>query len=701
MADAQIQSLDRAQAEQARLRALIDASPDSYQDRFMSPEAAAALPQSVNATGSDSEGYRAWLLETRVGVGESSTTGFGRSRGSEIGVRAEYRRETLNYGEFILQSDTRYSAGDTLSGLGVLGYARERSSERFTLRNLGFPITTSTFADTSAGAVYSELTDGLSRNYRLSLGSSTVRGASTRIYSSDFDLRAGVGQRGYLAGGPYPGFERSQGMLGWLGYTQRFESGRYAAFQIDRASDVPAYYADRYSFTSGIGRKDVTSYAAAAGYGTETLGDGDTRGRLTFVGSRVNQSTLGLQDRDARGLFYEGSARTGRLRHEFGSYVAQPGLHFGDYELITGTRGAYWRVDSSASRLNWGGGVDYERSSSDANSLRTGYRRWGVSGNFQYQLDRNSSVGGSANVYDTRYSDDAASLATLGSGSRSFYGSAFYQDRFFNLPRTRLSLTVRRNQLLVNNAAAASGEELQWEQDWIPGRYETTRPEFTTTLGVARDSTGGVTRTYPTAAVQFRYWASPDFSISGNLRYTSQSGGLSTSRGLSGSLAAERVVAPGWRLGFSASLNQARFNQQQISLLAPQYTRTNDKVAYVYLRYEGNAGSAYPMAGLGGRGGSGSVSGFVYFDANRDGEAQNDERGAAGIEVLLDGRYRASTDRDGRFEFPLVTTGRHEISLNLETVPLPWGAPPDRRVSIEVPLRGQAIARVPVVRLGE
>src|SRR2546425_9754682 len=50
--------------------------------------------------------------------------------------------------------------------IGGLGYARQATSERFTLRNLGFPLTTQTFADTAVGDLYSELTDGLARNYR-------------------------------------------------------------------------------------------------------------------------------------------------------------------------------------------------------------------------------------------------------------------------------------------------------------------------------------------------------------------------------------------------------------------------------------------------------------------------------------------------------------------------------------------------------
>lgn len=703
MADPQIQSLDRVQAEQERLRRLIESAPKAYQDRFMAPETASTLATEEAAEeAAPAEGFRAWLLESRVGFGEAESTGLGRRRASEFGLRAEYRRQTLNHGEFVLQADGRSLHGDAdagWSGIGALGHAREPRSGRFTLRNLGLPLTTQVFADTSLGDIYSELTDGLGRNYRLSLGTTTVRGLSTRIFGSDFDLRAGFGQRGYLAGGPYPGFEKSQGSLGWLGYTRRLGDKWYVAGQLDQARDIPAYYYSVFA-PEGFGAKNVSSWAAAVGYGGEVLRDGNVRARTTFVGSRIASATPGVPTGDAQGLFFEASARAGRYRHEFGAYAAQPNLHFGDYALATGTRGAYWRVDHNTSRMNWGAGLDHERARPDAGFGLLGYTRNGASGNFQYLFDRHTSVGGSLNVYQTRY-ESGAHQAVAGGDLRSLYGHAFYQTRFFDWPRTRLSLTARRNEQIVLASTTATGQEVQWEQDWIGGRHETLRPELTTTLGYARDQSGGSTRRYPTAGVQLRYWIDSSLHIAGNLRYTSQSGGLYTSRGLSGTLTAEKDLGRGWRVGLAASLNQARAAALQTSWSGPQIYRSNDKTAYVYLRWEGSAGSAFPLAGAPGGTGGGSVSGRVYFDANRDGEQQIGEGGVANVEVLLDGRYRTTTDRDGRFEFPMVTTGRHQLTLALDSVPLPWGASSDGGVSVNVPLRGQAITAIPVIKVGD
>lgn len=713
---AQIQSLSREEAEQERLRALLDAAPKAYQDNFLvTADAAAAEAQ---ATAPPSEGLRSYLAEFGAGFDQLDETGYGKRSAGQFGLRTEYRSETLNYGDFILQADVRNRNGDPyLSGFGSYGIATDATGERIALRNSGLPLTDRTFADTTLGDTWSQLTDALSRTYRLAFGSDNVRGFATRLSNPDFDLTTGYGERGYLIGGPYPGFEKSDGVLAWLGYTARFDNDRFAGVQVNRASGVASYFDTPYSVTpaplpAASNLFNVTSWAASVGYGNADLGNGDTRGRAILLGSRsdtpsgitVGDAQPATSGGDAHGLFLEETWHSGRYTHEFGAYAADPNLYFGDYQLTTGNRGAYWRVDNYGSRLNWGAGVDFDKSlpqlNGPTNTIQIASTRIGLSGNFQYQFDRYTSLGASLNVSDDRY--DGQDNATSGGGSRSLYGNVFYQTRWFDWPLSRFNLTLQRNEQLLVDSPGATGQELDWEQQWIGGKYETMQPEFTTTLGFAHDTSSGTPQNYPTAGVQFRYWLDSDFNVGGNLRYTSQSGGLATSRGLSGNLNLERAFAQHWRVGVAAGLNQARIAAQQNSLTAALLSRSDEKSVFMYLRFEGSSGSGFQLAGSPSASpGGGRISGTVFLDANRDGEQQTDERGAANIEVLLDGRFHARTDAQGRFEFPMVTTGHHRLSLNLETVPLPWGVASEQAISADVALRGQAIVRIPIVRVSE
>ncbi len=702
-AGAQVESLSPAQAEQARLRALVEAVPAAYEDNFMSADELTAL-RAGEADELDPStlplGLRSWVLESRLGVAQSDNGELGSKRGIELGQRIQYRQQTLNYGEWLLQADVRSMHGgqDAFNGIGALGYARQSSSQRITVQNLAIPLTPGIRMDTTIGDGYSELTRGLGQNYRLMLGTSTLRGLSTRIYGADFDISAGMGQRGDLLGGPYPGFEKSQGTLAWVGATQRLGGAWYAAGQLNQANHIPAVDYGLWN-DPGSGSKRVSSWAAALGYGSPTQQDGALHGRLTALGSSTSSDSAQTPSGSAQGLYLEADTKLGRYRHSWGAYVTRPNLHFGDYLLPSGTQGAYWRMDHSTSRMSWGTGVDVERMRASSWPAQQGQTRVGLSGNLHYQLDRRTALGGNLNVYQTRYAGDGQG-GGLDGKMRSLYAYAFYQTRFGELPRSRFSLSLRSNEQIVLGDGTATGRELQWEQDWISAQRETMRPELVTTLGWADDRSNGSHQRYPTAGVQGRYWASNSLSFFGHLRYTSQSGGLFTSRGLSGNFSAEKQWGNGWSMGLGVLLNQARLATTQVlSWTSPQIYRSNDKTAYVYLRWEGGTGRPFAVAGGMPGNGSGSVSGRVFYDANKDGRVQTDESGAQGIEVVLDGRYRTTTDAEGRFSFPMVGVGRHQLSITLDSVPLPWGAADGAVLGVDVPLRGEAHAEIPITKV--
>ena len=118
------------------------------------------------------------------------------------------------------------------------------------------------------------------------------------------------------------------------------------------------------------------------------------------------------------------------------------------------------------------------------------------------------------------------------------------------------------------------------------------------------------------------------------------------------------------------------------------------------VRYDETRGT--PLFNLGratGKLGAGNIAGVIFFDENGDGMMQSNERGAAGLLVLLDGRIPATTDREGRFSFSSVRTGAHALTISVERLPLPWGLADDEPTKrVEVPLRGEISLTIPLAK---
>ena len=703
---AQIESLTPLQAEEQRIRKSQADKPAAYQDKFLDASQVDALDRAdglLQDGETDGRGPRSYGVETRLGY-SSYDDGSGRTRTSnEFGQSIHYTERTLNWGEWGIQAQGRFRNGDDQFSNVARTYFIDRSSQRITLSNLGLPITSSVYANTFLGDQYVDTTDALRRNYRLYLGNSMVRGLGTRVYGSDFDVVAGIGERGRLIGSPYLGFQADSGALSWLGATQRFGNGYYAGAQLSHASGVAqnlyALSTNTFDPSAPLNREAVSSLATSVGYGTNLVRNGDFRWRLMWLHSLTGADIAGRSNR-ADGVFAEMGVRLADIRHEFGVFDAGPNLRSGDNLIASDNRGAYWRADGSMARLSWSFGTDITQYNPQHEAGRQSSRLIGVYGSAQYRINRHDQLGLSGYWGNQRRYESQGSV--LLDGQRTVQTSASYQTRFLQWAPTRFRVNYWQNQAVVADSSPANGQEVQWEQDWITGKFETQRPELLTTLGYARDVNGGVAQRYPTAGIQTRYWVSADWNIGATLRYSSRTSNLFVSRGLSGTLTSETQLEHGWRLGFSMALNQARTQFQNIvGLPTALLSRTDDKSAYVYLRWDGSKGRPIFAAGNADAQsvGGGVVRGVVFMDADNDGEQRNGEAGVANVEVILDGRARTVTDAAGRFEFPMVATGHHRLSMRAESVPLPWG-PAERDVSVEVSLRGVADARLPVIRVG-
>lgn len=673
----QIESVDERQAEQVKLKTIIENTPPAYQDKVMS------APELLELTTSEAEevpeGFQSYFAEVRSNYSDFNTSNSKSYKNGDVGLRFEYLYETASFGDLKIQAQTSQQANDKQQD--SLRFEDDDADVSVTLVNNNLYLTPSVYADSALGDISSELTDALRRGSRLSLGIDTLRGARTRIRGDSFDIRLGSGDLGELKGSPYAGYQPTDGRLSWIGASHKLGD--------DFVFGVQANQIDNFK-TINQGKK-LASAALALNYQNDD--EPDKKLRLTVLNSQATDDAK--QKTNSQGAYLEGGFRVGRYAHEFGVYKTDPELYFGENQLNSDEQGVYWRLNRDGSRFSFNTGVTLEQNKLQEKGQGGGSKLIGLDGNLRYRLDRDHSYGGSLRLQQTRYDD------IQDNDQRSLYAYAYYELINADWGRSRFSATLHRNEKIVTNDVAATGDELQWEQDWLGNvdKALSAQPELVTTLGLAHDRSKDETQSYPTAGITGRYWPNPDWSVSSSLRYSSHSGKLSNSQGLAGSIASEYTITPGLSLGASLSLNQAKVEVDSHGIYEAQTSRSNDKSAQVYLRWEGNRGREHSVIGkrTAGLAGTGSVVGFVFFDTNQDGQRQADEAGVPDIEVYLDGGYSVRTDKNGYYELMRVATGEHAVTLNLDTVPLPWSVK-EESLTVEVSLRGQATANLALTK---
>src|SRR4029077_18153730 len=103
--------------------------------------------------------------------------------------------------------------------------------------------------------------------------------------------------------------------------------------------------------------------------------------------------------------------------------------------------------------------------------------------------------------------------------------------------------------------------------------------------------------------------------------------------------------------------------------LATSVPSIQERGLFLTLRYRRASGSHFaPLGGAPGAG-AGEISGVVFLDANNNGRSDAGELGAPNVTVVLDGRFSVQTDAAGRFDFPVVATGRHVITVVADNLP--------------------------------
>lgn len=372
----------------------------------------------------------------------------------------------------------------------------------------------------------------------------------------------------------------------------------------------------------------------------------------------VDSSFAGLNG----GTWVDGIYHGDSVDHAAGLFWMQPGLTWGNQQVVTDLRGAYYRASSAGGgQWLWDGGVDYAEPVSGAYRGSTFF-----TGSARYQYSRNLGVGGGGN-------------ARIGP-AQGYSGFVFLEQH--NRYGT--------SRLQINGATEATrnGMQIMLDQNWA------TPSSFRLSTGLALRQTNEAGQGGATQAGVTVYGGGDigsNVTIDGNVQLLAGDGSVGQSNYInlgavwrfmpraSLSLYAYQTTSRSWRplVVDSPIANPELLESQKI----------DSRAFYLTLRYDFSAGSRVaPLGGSGGDAG-GRILGTVFFDQNDDGRLGAGERGIPNAIVTLNGRFTTRTDASGRFEFPSVSPGQHVIVVQRDNIPLPWALHNDGRKEVVVGIR--------------
>jgi hypothetical protein len=627
-----------------------DASPvpeaqAGYQDRLIDGGMLAAdVSSDAYGVGSPEGWPRAFRIE-----GITSHITRKNVDSNESGVRLGGMLDTPDYGAFTLEGNYRSSDHSTY-GNG------DGSGTLFSLFQRGMPVDGGWFVNSALG-VSNSVSDDLARQQtRFYMPTIPMNGVTTEWRGPEgLEFNASAGQPGLFTGLYVPTFKGLGGQLAGLGAQLDFANGWAAALQAVNVQDVGL------DLGKSAGTISATSWFGGVAWGTP-----DTRVQLNVVDSSVDHGS------NQAGAWLDAVISDGRVVHSLGAFHLEPDLVWGNQPLASDIEGAYYRFAFQSRRWNLDGGVDTVSPVSgdgDGSIYATGYAR--------YQVSSGLGLGGGGNI--------------RGSSSSAWSTFAFVD--------ARNRWGQGRGQLNYATDDRQDNTQLTLDQTWnLPVG---TRMSTSLILGHANFENYS-SDTYGLAVYGGGDLGS-NLSLDVNARWNKATGEASGDETLA-NIALNWTFARGWTAAanYYANRSNGRLPLEVTSPIPgqPDFVEQRDDATgfWVSVRYEWQAGSrSAPLGGLPGSG-AGSVAGVLYLDENDNGRLDAGENGAPNVTVLLDGRFAARTNADGRFEFPAVAAGNHYLSVVPDNLPLPWVAPTQGRIDIKVSVRDQTRVELPARR---
>jgi hypothetical protein len=612
-----------------------------YQDHYISNGTLAPDISYGEAGYSDEAGGLARSLRVdAVVTAINHHTGDASSDINESGVILESQWDTASYGAWSVGGAAQTTASGN-SGANKVAVA---------IQQRDMPVDASWHVNNGLGTINSNNIELLRTQQRFFLPTTPILGAASEwLGPRSLQIVGSVGEPGFFEGVRVPGFQTLGGNTATLGAQWSPAPAWAVGGQLVNAHDVTSLS----GFTTTTDQKQSSS----SGLLTAAWHNPFSRVQLNLIDGSVSGTSGGS------GGWLDATFVTGGMQHGVGLYRVDPNLSWGNQPIVSDAQGGYYRNSYQSRRWQADVGVDYLDSISGRGASTTYY-----SGSARYQLSRDFGVGGVANI---REASGARGWSTAGYVDwRNRLGISRAQANYAeDSPRQDAALTLDQAWNVPQGARLSTSLSLE--------RLSGTSFEDHTALSLSVYGGGDLTAR---------------LSIDGNVRWARAVQG-NNAPASSANIELTWQLSPNWSmLATYYQSHTGTWNAVTVtSPLAPPDLITSpaseDQGAFFTVRYQRASGAHFaPLGGPPGTG-WGPVSGTVYLDRNSNELLDANETGAANVTVLLDGRYSARTDAQGRYEFPAVAAGRHVLVVVPDNLPLPWIIPGDGAISILVETR--------------
>jgi len=500
--------------------------------------------------------------------------------------------------------------------------------------------------DNTLGVLRSSADPMLTSSFRLNLSSTLLAGGQTRVTRDDDSvLYASAGRIGRLDSGQIQGFDFEEGTQYALGYSRKLNHKWRAGTHL-------------VSVNGSENTSDHQSMVTALQFE-----DPETRDRYL---------AHALVDSNGQyGVWLDGDNRVNDWRYRYGIFRLDPELLWSDSTPANDQQGAYVRSELQRLRYDITIGLDLLQTDIDQRPDIAGNNLFNGFVNTTRRLTHKTNVGGTLTLRGNSPRDGIEDDSHA-------YTLAGFVSHGFPIGTSRLQLKAAD---LEESGKSGNAWEIIWDQDW-----NLTRDlSLSTSLSHETESGLDESEARSAASLLVRHNVSADLSWNGDISYVH----LDRDRGnnqdsINASLALAWHFLPHWDASVRATWNRV----DDDIMLVGSTDLDDEKTLLLNLRYSERRGKLFTRVGQDTENkGYGKVTGTVFFDDNGDGIRQAGERAAAGVFVYLDRRYQAVTDRDGRYEFESVPSGKHDVTLAQEDLPLPWGLLEDAPLKVQVGVR--------------